>query len=410
MPIPRPGPARPVLAVAAVSALVLGPAAPAASLPAEPAVYSVRGQYTGVAEHGHAVTMRGETYTTTSTFNVDLEGDQLLTAYCIDFRTGIVGDAWYREDRWDTYPGRGDFAEPGKVRWILLNSYPVTGLGELREDTGIAGVDASEALTATQAAIWHFSNGLDLEEVHQGPELEAGVVEGDVVRLYDHLVEHAEEPPDEPGSALPVSPDRGSGLAGGTVGEFTVETSAEEVPVTVDAPEGVELVDLGSGEPVTGVGDGSTVGFAVPADAGAGEATFTLEAEATVRTGRLFKGESDEPTQTLITAQGGQTTVTASASATWEEGGETTPPTDEPSEPTEEPSEPESPAPTPSPSETPSETPSAPADDSNEPTLPVTGGALAGLVAAGIAALGAGGGAIYLSRKRKAANAADLEG
>ncbi|GAA0989600.1 hypothetical protein GCM10009551_046820 [Nocardiopsis tropica] len=384
VPIPRPGPARPVLAVAAVSALVLGPAAPAASLPAEPAVYSVRGQYTGVAEHGHAVTMRGETYTTTSTFNVDLEGDQLLTAYCIDFRTGIVGDAWYREDRWDTYPGRGDFAEPGKVRWILLNSYPVTGLGELREDTGIAGVDASEALTATQAAIWHFSNGLDLEEVHQGPELEAGVVEGDVVRLYDHLVEHAEETPDEPGSALTVSPDRGSGLAGGTVGEFTVETSAEEVPVTVDAPEGVELVDLGSGEPVTGVGDGSTVGFAVPADAGAGEATFTLEAEATVRTGRLFRGESDEPTQTLITAQDSEITVSDSASAAWDAQGGTPPPIET------------------------SESPAGAAGgtdpaDRDERPLALTGGAVAALVAAGALALGAGAVLLLLARRRRAA-------
>ena len=35
-------------------------------------------------------------------------------------------------------------------------------------------------------------------------------------------------------------------------------------------------------------------------------------------------------------------------------------------------------------------------------SLPVTGGALAGLVAAGLAALSAGGGAVYLARKRKA--------
>jgi TQXA domain-containing protein len=328
--------------------------------------------------------MRGETYTTTSTFNVDLEGDQLLTAYCIDFRTGIVGDAWYREDRWDTYPGRGDFAEPGKVRWILLNSYPVTGIGELREDTGIAGVDASEALTATQAAIWHFSNGLDLEEVHQGPELDAGVVEGNVVRLYDHLVEHAEESPDEPGSALTVGPDRGSGLAGGTVGEFTVETSAEEVPVTVDAPEGVELVDLGSGEPVTEVGDGSTVGFAVPADAGAGEATFTLEAEATVRTGRLFRGESDQPTQPLITAQDSEITVSDSASAAWDAQGGTPPPIET------------------------SESPAGAAGgtgtaDRDERPLALTGGAVAALVAAGALVLGAGAVLLLLARRRRAA-------
>ena len=42
-------------------------------------------------------------------------------------------------------------------------------------------------------------------------------------------------------------------------------------------------------------------------------------------------------------------------------------------------------------------------------SLPVTGGALAGLVAAGVATLGAGGGALYMSRKRKAAAEADSD-
>ncbi|MFD3686565.1 thioester domain-containing protein [Nocardiopsis sp. NPDC058631] len=381
VPIPRPGPARAVLAAGAAAALALGPAVPATALPTEPRVYSVRGQYTGVAEHGHAVTMRGETYTTTSTFNVDLEGDQLLTTYCIDFRTGIVADSWYREDRWDTYPGEGDFAEPGRVHWILLNSYPVTGIRDLRGATGIAGVDEAEALTATQAAIWHFSNGLELEEVHQGPNLGGKVVESNVVRLYEHLVENAEDLPHEPGSALTVSPDRDSGLAGETVGGFTVETSAEDVPVTVDAPEGVELVDVATGEPVTGVDDGDTVGFAVPADTGAGEASFTLEAEATVQTGRLFKGEdSNAPTQTLITAQDSEIAVSETASVAWDEEGGTPPPV----ESTEEPALAAAPAP-------------------DDRSLPLTGGAVTALVVAGMAALGGGAVLVSLARRRRAA-------
>ncbi|MEE2037815.1 thioester domain-containing protein [Nocardiopsis sp. CT-R113] len=384
VPIPHPGPARAVLAACAATALALGPAAPATALPlpVEPQVYSVRGQYTGVAEHGHAVTMRGETYTTTSTFNVDLEGDQLLTTYCIDFRTGIVADSWYREDQWDTYPGEGDFAEPGRVHWILLNSYPVTDIQDLRGATGIASVDEAEALTATQAAIWHFSNGLDLEEVHQGPDLGEEVIENNVVRLYEHLVENAEDLPHEPGSALTVSPDRDSGLAGGTVGSFTVETSAQDVPVTVDAPEGVELVDAATGDPVTEVGDGDTVGFAVPADAGAGEASFTLEAEATVQAGRLFKGEDpDDPTQTLITAQDSEIVVADSGSAAWDEQGGTPPAVETTGEPTAA---------------------AAPAPDDR--SLPLTGGAVTALVVAGTVALGGGAVLVHLARRRRAAN------
>ncbi|WAE72703.1 thioester domain-containing protein [Streptomonospora nanhaiensis] len=389
------------LAATASAFLALGLAAPASAEPVETYEGSVRGQYIGNAENGTRVNMDGGG-ARTSLFNLELEDGTLLTTYCIDYHTNIVGDAWYREDKWENYPGQGDFAEPGKVHWILQYGYPALSAAELGAEAEFEGLSDADALGGTQAAIWHFSNGMTLD----GDNSEG------VTAVYEYLVGAAEDLPQtvEPDAALSITPGTASGTAGGTVGEFTIETNASAIPVDLQAPEGVTLVDIETGEAVDTVDNGDTVGFSVPEGTAPGEASFSLEATATVATGRLFKGESDEPTQTLITAQGGQTTVTASASATWEEGGETTPPTDEPSEPTEEPSEPESPAPTPSPSETPSETPSAPADDSNEPTLPVTGGALAGLVAAGIAALGAGGGAIYLSRKRKAANAADLEG
>ncbi|MFD3686563.1 thioester domain-containing protein [Nocardiopsis sp. NPDC058631] len=387
------------LAASAAAFLAFGLAAPAAADPVETYEGSVRGQYVGNAENGTSVKVGGEN-TRTSLFNLELEDGTVLTTYCIDFRTRIISDAWYREDKWENYPGKGDFAEPGKVHWILQNSYPALSAEELGAAAGVEGLSAEDALGGTQAAIWHFSNDMALD----------GDNNAAVTGVYEYLIGEAKDLPQtsEPDAALSITPGTASGTAGETVGEFTVETNAAEIPVVLDAPGGVTLVDIETGESVETVESGDTVGFAVPAGTAAGEASFSLETTATVATGRLFKGESDEPTQTLITAQGGQTTVSASASATWEEGGETTPPTDEPSEPSEEPSEPEAPAP--SPSDEPSETPSAPADDSNQPTLPVTGGALAGLVAAGIAALGAGGGAIYLSRKRKAASTEGLEG
>ncbi|MFD3686564.1 Cys-Gln thioester bond-forming surface protein [Nocardiopsis sp. NPDC058631] len=393
---------RATLAASAAALLAFGLAAPAAADPAEVYEGSVRARYVDNAQNGETVTVNGSSVGT-SLFNLELEDGTVLTTYCIDLETDIIGGAWYREDKWENYPGKGDFAAPGKVHWILQNSYPTVSAADLGQAAGLGRrASEAEALAATQAAIWHFTNGATL-----------GRAPGNTTRIYDHLVESAEELPQEPGATLGITPETASGSAGETVGEFTVETSATAIEVDLEAPEGVTLVDIETGESVETVESGDTVGFAVPAGTAAGEASFSLEATATVATGRLFKGESDEPTQTLITAQGGETTVSASASATWEEGGETTPPTEEPSEePTEEPSgepgEPEAPAP--SPSDEPSETPSAPADDSNQPTLPVTGGALAGLVAAGIAALGAGGGAIYLSRKRKAAASESLEG
>ncbi|WP_051049783.1 thioester domain-containing protein [Nocardiopsis ganjiahuensis] len=375
------------LAAAASALLALGLAAPAA---AEPAPYqgSVRGQYTGVAEHGHSVTMRGEPFTTTATFNVHLDdSDQTLTTYCIDFRTGLVEDSRYREDQWENYPGQGDFAEPGKVHWILKNSYPVVDVADLEEEAEMARLTESEALTATQAAIWHFSNELDLERVDQSPELDDNVNAGNVTHLYNHLVDNAEDLPNEPGSALTVSPGQDAGLAGETIGEFTVETSAESIPVRLEAPDGVELVDAGSGEALDEVESGDTVAFSVPADADAGEAALVLETTAAVETGRLFKGEdTDNPTQTLITVQDSEIVVSEVATVAWDAAGGTPPVV----EPTEEPS------------------PSPVADEAAMPDrsgLALTGNAVAALVVAAVVAIAGGGTALFLARRRRAAAA-----
>ncbi|MDT0327865.1 thioester domain-containing protein [Nocardiopsis lambiniae] len=389
---------RTTVAAGAAALLALGLAAPAA---ADPDTYegAVRAQYTGPAQKGADVRINGANESTTL-FTLKLEDGGTFTTYCIDLETGIRGDAWYREDDWANYPGEGAFASPGKVHWILQNSYPTISAAQLAENAGLTNSRFKEehAIAATQAAIWHFTNGA---------EVTANDPAG-VRKVYDHLVESAVELPQEPGPALSVTPGTAEGEAGSKVGAFVIETSAASVPVVLDAPEGVTLVDLETGEPVTAVENGDEVAFDVPADAAAGNASFSLETTADVSAGRLFKGESDKPTQTLITAKTEKVTVSASASASWTAKPEVPPtdepsePTEEPSEPTEEPSAPESPAPSESPSVPESPKPTPPADD--RPSLPVTGGALAGLVAAGIAALGAGGGAIYLSRKRKAAS------
>ncbi|MBB6120313.1 Cys-Gln thioester bond-forming surface protein [Nocardiopsis algeriensis] len=386
--------ARAGLAATAAAFLAFGLAAPAAAEPVTEG--SARGQYLDNAESGTRVSTTGGTIGTTL-FNLRLEDGTVLTMYCIDFETSIRTGAWYLEDSWANYPGKGEFAAPAKVHWILQNAYPAVGAAELGTAAGVEGLSGKDALAATQAAIWHFSNDVDLKEQGNSEDVKA---------VYDWLVANAEELPqtEEPAPTLSITPESATGEAGGTVGSFTISTSAEDVPVDLSAPEGVELIDLATGEAVSSVGDGDKVGFSVPAEAEAGEASFSLETSATVQAGRLFKGEDSKPTQTLITAEGGTTTVEASASATWTAKPEE--PSEEPSapeEPSEEPSAPEEPSEEPSAPEEPSETPkpTPPADD--KPSLPVTGGALAGLVGVGVAALGAGGAAIYLSRKRKSA-------
>ncbi|MFE1170728.1 Cys-Gln thioester bond-forming surface protein [Nocardiopsis sp. NPDC058789] len=393
------------LAVSAAALLTFGLAAPAAAEPVETYEGAVRAQYVDNHQSGDTVTMSGDRIGT-NLFRLRLEDGSELISYCIDIETGIRSNAWYKEDSWANYPGKGSFSEPGKVHWILQQGYPSVSAQELAEasDANAARVTESEALAATQAAIWHYSNGATLD---RGP--------GNVKAIYDYLVDNAEELPQEPAPTLSVTPGSAAGKAGETVGEFVISTNAESVPVDLTAPEGVELVDLASGQPVgETLSDGDKVGFSVPADSDAGQASFSLEANATIKQGRLFKGEDpNKATQTLITAEDSDVTVNAAASAEWSEADQPTPtpePSEEPStspEPTPEPTD--EPEPKPTPSESPSEDDKpAPGKEDDKPTLPVTGGALLGLVAAGVAALGAGGGALYLSRKRRS-NGADAD-
>src|SRR5690606_22347169 len=183
-------------------------------------------------------------------------------------------------------------------------------------------------------------------------------------------------------ASLTIAPESAEGKAGETIGEFTVTTSADSVPLTLDAPEGVELVDVETGEAVETASNGDVFGFKVPKGTEAGEATVSGTVSATVNVGRLFKGTEAEPTQTLITADGQETEVTAGAKVSWTAGGGEETPTPEPSEP--EPSEPNEPSPSePAPSprppaRKPDDKPAPGEDDDNGGRLPGPRGALGG--------------------------------
>ncbi|WP_157036195.1 thioester domain-containing protein [Streptomonospora alba] len=381
-------------ATAAAATLALGLAA------APAAAEGATGKYVGNAEKGHAVKTAGGAEVGTTLFKLKLDDGTVLKTYCIDFETDIVGGAKYEEDAWDNYPGKGDFAEPAKVHWVLQNSFPKVDVASLAANTEIGALNQKDAVAGTQAAIWHFSNGVKLGENGNDPE---------VKKLYDYLVENAveEKQSEEPDMSLSITPAEAEGKAGETVGEFLLETSAESAPVELSGPEGLTLVDLGSGEPIEGdVANGTKFGVQIPEDAEAGEAGISSSISTTVHMGRLFKGSKGKETQTLISAESKDIPADAGAKLTWTAGDKPTP--------TPSPSETDSPSPSPSPSETPDDKPTPtesaeapPADedegkdDEADGGLPVTGAALGGLVAAAVAALGAGAAVMYLSRKRR---------
>ncbi|MFC7744345.1 thioester domain-containing protein [Nocardiopsis composta] len=387
--------------IAAVAAATTA-AALAFGFSAAPALASgAKGEYVGNAVNGDKVTAADGTSIGTSLFNLKLEDGTLLQTYCIDYETSIRGGAKYQEDAWENYPGKGQFATPGKVNWILQNSFPKVDVASLAEASGVEGLTEEQAVAGTQAAIWHFSNNVKFGEERNDPKVYA---------LYTHLVKQAQDQDvTEPDASLTIAPESAEGKAGETIGEFTVTTSADSVPLTLDAPEGVELVDVETGEAVETASNGDVFGFKVPEGTEAGEASVSGTVSATVDVGRLFKGVEGQPaTQTLITADGKTTEVTAGAKVSWTAGGGEETPTPEPSEP--EPSEPNEPSPSepaPSPStpaDKPDDKPAPGKDEDKGGGLPVTGGALAGLVGAAVAAVAGGGAAMYLSRKRRSAS------
>lgn len=94
-----------------------------------------------------------------------------LRAYSLDFR-GIAPHlpSRYRLGRWSALPHLRGRACEAQVDWILRHSFPMTTSTELSRQLRAAGyplgpadISEHEAIAATQAAIWSFTNGLLLD-------------------------------------------------------------------------------------------------------------------------------------------------------------------------------------------------------------------------------------------------------
>ncbi|MFV2198770.1 hypothetical protein [Nocardiopsis sp. LOL_012] len=152
--------------------------------------------------------------------------------------------------------------------------------------------------------------------------------------------------------------------------------------------------------------DGHGTSELIELDEGHYKLIWTFEGENGKAKHKVFKVEcEDEPTDEPTEPTDEPTEPTDEPT---EPTDEPTEPTDEPTEPTDEPTEPTD-EPTDGPTDGPSTDPSTgPSDDPSEPAdeggLPVTGSALAGLVAAGAVAVAGGGAALYLGRRKGTGN------
>ncbi|MER6626862.1 Cys-Gln thioester bond-forming surface protein [Streptomyces sp. NPDC000987] len=256
--------------------------------------------------HGDA----GDQQVSAGLFEMSVDGGGTLQTYCVDINNPTQRDAKYHETPWSG-TSLGSNKDAGRIRWILQNSYPqVNDLAALAAKAGVAGgLTEQDAAAGTQVAIWRYSDGADVDAVD--PQAE---------KLADYLQRSAVDMA-EPEASLTLDPPAVSGHPGGLLGPVTVHTNADAVtlaPPADAAISGVRIVDK-DGKPLTSAADGGKVFFDVPEDAADGSAELTAQASTTVPVGRAFASESRSQTQIL--AGSSESTVSATASATWAKTG-----------------------------------------------------------------------------------------
>jgi TQXA domain-containing protein len=266
----------------------------------------------GLKTYGDAVIhgASGDLTVSAGLFEMSVEGGGTLQTYCVDLHNPTQRDAQYHETPWSG-TSLGANRNAGKIRWILQNSYPqVNDLAALAAAAGAGGgLSEEDAAAGTQVAIWRYSDGADVDAVD--PQAE---------KLADHLEKSARNLA-EPEASLTLDPPAVSGHPGELLGPVTVRTNADGVTVTPPADaatSGVRIVGK-DGKAVTSAADGSQLFIDVPEDAAAGSAELTVQASTTVPVGRAFTSESRSQTQIL--AGSSESTVSATASATWAEQG-----------------------------------------------------------------------------------------
>ncbi|PPK65896.1 thioester domain-containing protein [Actinokineospora auranticolor] len=336
----------------------------------------------------------------------ELSDGKFLQVYCVGAEI-----AWSHETNimkevpWDSYPGADDslFKQyAGKINWVLHNGYPVNdeayfNAKNLPNRAAGETIERAEVIAATQAAIWHFSDGLDLDE-----ENSSGGVPGetaktdddkDVYAVYKYLIDNAKDIGEPEKGELKVAPSKRSGKPGDKIGPFKVSSNGTIKGLDVNLPEGVKVVDK-DGKAITTVKDGTEIYLQIPADAKDGKGSFSVTGEGpAIEVGRLFVGKNreGEEAQPLIVAGTETVPLKAVGEADWAKG---TTPTTTTTAPT-----------TTAPTTTvpPTTTTVAPAPQPSN-NLPDTGANILVPVLVGVGLLGAGAGALlYVRHRRNAA-------
>ncbi|WP_165436453.1 thioester domain-containing protein [Amycolatopsis suaedae] len=269
---------------------------------------------------------KGELFTRLIPLTLDDKGKTKLHTYCVEIDTRVSEThTAMREVGWDKYPvAESPFHKNrGKINWVLQNSYPTVKLDALAKKAGLAdgALAENEAIGATQAAVWSFSDNGKINEADPTPKNKDS--KDDVLAVYKYLTTNAKEL-SEPTPALELKPKSLTGTAGKKIGPFKLATTAEKLELTAKLPEGVKLVDA-KGKELKGEGlkNEAEIYVDVPAGTAAGDITIELKGQGSLHLGRLFIGKKyhENPTQSLIVAKSETSELSAKATAKWAAAG-----------------------------------------------------------------------------------------
>ncbi|MBW4719690.1 thioester domain-containing protein [Saccharothrix obliqua] len=260
----------------------------------------------------------------------DGNDSQTATAYCVELPTPLEDNTSLKEAPWGEHPNpESQFPQNAKyVNWILHHSYPKLDEKDAKEFVGLPNAGRSSLIAATQAAIWHYTDGVTLRENDSTGD-KSDEVDADVLAIYKKLTGPDNVGEDAaPAPTLEVTPKSQEGKAGSLIGPFTITTSSGRVLIEAEVPAGVTFTDKDGKELTVAKGSEARAASAdlnisevfvkVADDAAPGEVEFTVHASSQLNSGRLFiASDSRQKTQSLVIATSNPMDAKDQAKAKW---------------------------------------------------------------------------------------------
>ncbi|GIG65923.1 thioester domain-containing protein [Phytomonospora endophytica] len=207
-------------------------------------------------------------------------GGQEQYVYCIDLHTSLQFKHTYVEEDWET----SGVANLGKIKWILHNAFPNVSAADLLANAKATLPDTysedevdSFVYAATQAAIWHRSDGFNLRA--EDSTKADDDVDAAVLAIYTYLTDADAELPDPGKPELAFS----GSTTGKTSDKIKVDVDSNLGTITLKV-DGGKAVDK-DGKEITEIKGGQS--FWLTSDK-AGTVTVTGTGEINVPAGRIF--------------------------------------------------------------------------------------------------------------------------